>query len=85
MVTVKNFEDHMCLAVPVKVLEIISPTQIKVEVHGATTVISGVLLPDLKVGDLVLTHAGHAIDKISPEDAQALQQTYQELWQALNE
>jgi hydrogenase expression/formation protein HypC len=75
----------MCLAVPVKVLEIISPTQIKVDLHGATAIISGVLLPEIKVGDFVLTHAGHAIDKISPEDAQALENTYQELWQALNE
>ena len=75
----------MCLAVPVQVTKIISPEKVEVILHDTTMKISCVLLPDLHVGDFVLVHAGHAIEKISAQDAASIEASFQDLWQALDE
>ena len=75
----------MCLAVPVQVTKIISPREVEVCLHQTKMTISRVLLNELQVGDYVLVHAGHAIEKISAQDAASLESAYQSLWQALDE
>ncbi len=75
----------MCLAVPAQVNKIISPDKVEVLLHQTTLTVSGVLQQDLQAGDFVLVHAGHIIEKISPQDAAALESSYQALWQALDE
>ena len=75
----------MCLAVPVRISKIISPEKAEVSLHQTKMTISCVLLSDLKVGDYVLVHAGHAIEKISAQDAATIEASYQSLWQALDE
>jgi hydrogenase expression/formation protein HypC len=59
----------MCLAVPMKVLEIQEGTAI-CEIDGVRREGSLMMLDEVAVGDYVLLHAGFAIEKIDPEEAQ---------------
>lgn len=59
----------MCLAVPMKVVEIEEGTAI-CEVDGVRREGSLMMLDDVAVGDYVLLHAGFAIEKIDPVEAQ---------------
>ena len=58
----------MCLAVPAKLIEI-NEALGKIEVAGVTRDVSLMLLPEAKVGDYVLVHAGFAMQVVSEEDA----------------
>ena len=58
----------MCLAVPAKVVEI-SGMIAKVERKGIERDVSLMLLPDTKVDDYVLVHAGFAMEKVEKDDA----------------
>ena len=60
----------MCLAVPMKVLQIKENTA-KVDIGGAEkTVLLDIIDEPPKVGDYVLVHAGFAIHLIDEEEAQ---------------
>ena len=59
----------MCLAVPMKVVEIDAGSAI-CEIDGVRREGSLMLIDDVVVGDYVLLHAGFAIEKIDPEEAQ---------------
>lgn len=59
----------MCLAVPAKVLEI-SGNLAKVCRKGVERDVSIMLLPETKVGDFVLVHAGFAMEKVEKDDAE---------------
>ncbi len=50
----------MCLAVPAKIIDI-QDELATVEVRGVTRAASLMLLPEAKVGDYVLVHAGFAM------------------------
>ena len=59
----------MCLAVPAKVLEIENAIG-KVEISGVSREVSMMLLPEAKVGDFVLVHAGFAMQIVDDKDAE---------------
>ena len=59
----------MCLAVPAKVICMDGPTA-RVEIEGNTREANVSLLDDVAVGDYVMLHAGFAISKYDPEEAQ---------------
>ncbi len=59
----------MCLAVPARVVEITDEQSCRVDVGGSTLKINRVLLEDVEVGDVVLVHAGFAIEKYDPDTA----------------
>ena len=61
----------MCLAIPVKIVEIKNKIGIG-EVGGVKRKVSLVLLDEVKVGDYVLLHAGFAISKVQKEEAEEL-------------
>ncbi len=65
----------MCLAIPAKIVELLSDSEQQralVEVVGVRRHIDTGLLQDdvLKIGDWVLVHVGFAMSKISEEQAQ---------------
>lgn len=61
----------MCLAVPGKVISIDKKTNNAVIEYGETTKRSAnISLVDAKIGDYVLVHAGFAIQKLDPKEAQ---------------
>jgi len=60
----------MCLAVPGRV-EAIDGGSARVDFGGVERVVQTSLLPDLRVGEYVLVHAGFAIQRLDPVEASA--------------
>lgn len=60
----------MCLAIPVKVEQLLDDEQALVDLGGVKTTISLALVDDVKVGDFVILHVGYALNKLDPEEAE---------------
>jgi hydrogenase expression/formation protein HypC len=58
----------MCLAVPGKVIEI-NESKASIEVGNVKREVFVQLVPDVKLGDYVLVHAGCAIEIVDEEEA----------------
>jgi hydrogenase expression/formation protein HypC len=59
----------MCLAVPAKVVAL-ENQMATVEVDGVQRRVSALMVPDLKLGDYVIAHAGFAMHVVDEKDAQ---------------
>ena len=59
----------MCLAIPMKVIEIKNSEGI-VELGGVQREVNLQLVEDVSVGDYILIHAGFAIQKLDREEAE---------------
>ena len=68
----------MCLAVPAKVIDI-KDSLATVELRGVTRQASLMLLPEAKVGDYVLVHAGFAMQIIRETDAEETEALWAEM------
>ena len=62
----------MCLAVPAKVVEI-KDQLAAVELNGVRRAASLMLLPEAKLGDYVLVHAGFAMQIVDHEEAERIE------------
>ncbi len=60
----------MCLAIPVRVKQIVDHDSAVVELNGVATRISTVLIDDVRVGDFVILHVGYALSKLDEDEAQ---------------
>ena len=60
----------MCLAIPAKIIEL-GDDMATVEVGGVKRTVSCLMVPDLQLGDYVITHAGFALHKVEEADALA--------------
>ena len=60
----------MCLAIPVKVVEVGADETAIVDLGGVRKEISLALLTDVQVGDYVILHVGYALSKLDPEEAE---------------
>ena len=63
----------MCLAIPAKVVEKLENSMLKVRVGNGPTLLtaSEMLLPEpSKVGDYLIVHAGFAMKKLDPKEAE---------------
>jgi hydrogenase expression/formation protein HypC len=67
--TVRRAAD-MCLAIPVKVMEVGAGDTAIVDLGGVRKEISLALLADVHVGDYVILHVGYALSKLDPEEAE---------------
>jgi hydrogenase expression/formation protein HypC len=68
----------MCLAIPARIEEMHGRTGV-VALEGSRTEVVLSLVPEAKLGDWVLVHAGHAITVLDPDEAR---QTYELLREA---
>ncbi len=69
----------MCLAIPSKVT-IIDGDMATIEVGGVTRAVSLMLLSDdVVLGDYVIVHAGFAIHKVDPEEAEESLKLFRQL------
>lgn len=59
----------MCLAIPARIVEV-AGSRARVSLEGNVREADLSLVEDACVGDWVLVHAGFAIEKLSPEDAE---------------
>ena len=60
----------MCLALPVKVIELCAAEAAIVDLGGVRKEISLALLDDVNIGDYVILHAGYALSKLDPDEAE---------------
>lgn len=69
----------MCLAVPMKVIEINDNTA-RVEVGGTQRTIGlDIIDPKPKIGDYVIVHAGFAINTIDENEAQVILNDFRQM------
>jgi hydrogenase expression/formation protein HypC len=69
----------MCLAIPVRVVELREGDQAMVDVGGVRKEISLALVDGIAVGDYVILHVGYAIQKLDPEEAEKTLALFAEL------
>ena len=60
----------MCLAIPVKIAELLDDGMARVTIEGVSKIVSVALVDGLAVGDDVVLHVGYALSRISPEEAE---------------
>ena len=60
----------MCLAIPVRVVELLGESAALVDLDGIRKEISLALLDGVSVGDYVIMHVGYALARLDPEEAE---------------
>ena len=60
----------MCLAIPVRVVELLPDEAAVVDLDGIRKEISLALVDSVRVGDYVILHVGYALSKLDPEEAE---------------
>ena len=73
----------MCLAIPVRVVELRDGDQAMVDVGGVRKEISLALVDGIAVGDYVILHVGFAIQKLDAEEAEKTLALFAELGENL--
>lgn len=68
----------MCLGIPGKVLSVAGDSA-TVEVGSATREVSVILLDGVEPGEWVILHAGFAIQKLDPEEAEKTLELFREI------
>ena len=75
----------MCLAVPAQVVELYEDDVALVDTGGIRSHISVALLDEVKPGDYVIMHVGHAINRLDVEEAEKTLALFAELAAAIGE
>ena len=75
----------MCLAVPVAVEQLTSDGHAIVNLSGIHKEISLALVDNVAPGDYVIVHAGYALQKLDPEEAERTLALFDELSEQNNE
>lgn len=60
----------MCLAIPVRVTELLADQQAMVDLGGVRKEISLALLDGVQVGDYVILHVGYALTRLDVDEAE---------------
>jgi hydrogenase expression/formation protein HypC len=60
----------MCLAIPVKVVELLPGEMAKVDAGGVRKEVSLALVDGVNPGDYVILHVGYALQKLDPDEAE---------------
>jgi len=72
----------MCLAIPMKIIAI-EDKQATAEVGRVQYRANLTLLPDARIGDYIIVHAGFAIEKLNEAEAHESLQIWQEMAEAV--
>ncbi len=60
----------MCLAIPVRVVELLDEANAVVDLDGIRKQISLALVDGVQVGDYVILHVGYALARLDPDEAE---------------
>jgi hydrogenase expression/formation protein HypC len=60
----------MCLAIPVRVVELLGESTAMIDLDGIRKQISLALIDGVQVGDYVILHVGYALSRLDPEEAE---------------
>ncbi len=69
----------MCLAMPAKIIKI-DGNSARIEAMGVSKTVDITLLPEARIGDYVIVHAGFAIQLVDQEDALATHEYWKEFF-----
>lgn len=69
----------MCLAVPMRVVELLPEGRARVEREGLEAVVDVSLVDSPEVGDYLIIHAGYAIQALDLEEAEERLRLFEEL------
>ena len=72
----------MCLAIPVRVVEVGAGDTAIVDLGGVKKEISLALVADVQVGDYVILHVGYALSKLDPDEAEKTLALFAEMHEA---
>jgi len=76
----------MCLGIPARVMDIRELGDLKialVDFEGAVMEVDATFIPDLRPGDYVIIHAGMAIERLDPKEAEESLKIWKELLKIL--
>lgn len=73
----------MCLAIPVRVVELMDGDQATVDMGGVRKEISLALVDGIGIGDYVILHVGYAIQKLDAKEAEKTLALFAELGENL--
>ena len=59
----------MCLAIPVRVVELLPGDSARIDLSGVRKEVSLALVDDVAVGDYVIVHVGYALAKVDADEA----------------
>lgn len=69
----------MCLALPVRVVELLPDDMAVVDLDGVRKEVSLALVDDVAVGDYVILHVGYALQKLDVDEAEQTLALFAEL------
>ena len=69
----------MCLAIPVRVIELRDDAMALVDLDGIRKEISLALVDGVQVGDYVILHVGYALSRLDPQEAERTLALFAEL------
>lgn len=69
----------MCLAIPVRVEQLLADDEAMVDIGGVRKQISLALVDDVRVGDYVILHVGYALNKIDEAEAEKTLALFREM------
>lgn len=69
----------MCLAVPMKLIEVTGEGVGKVDAGGVKSDVSLMMIPHAQEGDYLIVHAGFGIEVLDPQEAQIRLDLFHEL------
>jgi hydrogenase expression/formation protein HypC len=69
----------MCLAIPHRIIALKSPNRALALAGSVEVEIRTDLVPDIGEGDMVLVHAGFAIEKLLAEESEELEKLWEEI------
>jgi hydrogenase expression/formation protein HypC len=75
----------MCLAIPVRVVELLGEDTALVDLDGIRKQISLALVDGVQVGDYVILHVGYALSKLDPDEAASTLLLFAELPKAASQ
>lgn len=70
----------MCLAIPSRVIAIAENLQATIDIAGVRRCVALDLVPDARIGDYVIVHAGFAIQRLDEEEAQQTLKLFEQLF-----
>jgi len=60
----------MCLAIPIRVEDLLGDDMARVTLGGVSKLVSIALVEDVRVGDYLLIHVGYALARLDPDEAE---------------
>ena len=69
----------MCLAIPVRITELLDDNRALASAGGIVREIDTALVDDLQVGDYVILHVGYALSKLDEQEALQTLQTMEQM------